>query len=144
MKLSEFVQKMFKDFLLIFASIIIVITILRQMYDPNLAFDLKSIYIVMAFSFLSALMGFILYSPYDLSEKNMRIRMAIHFLTLEIVLIALASVFGIVTSASDGILLALQISVIYIFIRLLSWRNDKKEAQKINEKLKAFKKNVYE
>lgn len=141
MKLSEFVQKMIKDFLLIFASIIIVITFLRQLYAPKLAFDLKSIYIVMAFSFLSALMGFILYSPYELSEKNMRVRMAIHFLTLEIVMIALGSVFGIVTSASDVVLLALQIAVIYILIRLLSWRKDKKEAQKINEKLKAFKKN---
>jgi O-antigen/teichoic acid export membrane protein len=132
-----------KDFLIIFAAIIIIITILRQMYYPDLVFDLKSIYIIMAFSFISALMGFILYSPNDLSEKNIRIRMAIHFFTLEILLIVLASVFDIVNSTVDGFILALQIAVIYFLVRLLSWQKDKKEAQKINEKLKALKKDIY-
>jgi energy-coupling factor transporter transmembrane protein EcfT len=132
-----------KDFLIIFAAIIIIITILQQMYYPDLVFDLKSIYIIMAFSFISALMGFILYSPNDLSEKNIRIRMAIHFFTLEILLIVLASVFDIVNSTVDGFILALQIAVIYFLVRLLSWQKDKKEAQKINEKLKALKKDIY-
>ncbi|WP_338449498.1 DUF3021 family protein [Niallia oryzisoli] len=142
MKTTTFAQKMIKDFLIIFACIIIMITFLRQIYYPHMAFDLESIYIIMAFSFLSALMGFILYSPNDRSEKNMRIRMGIHFFTLEILLIALGSVFEIVNNVLDGIIMAGQIAVIYIFVRLLSWQKDKKEAQKINEKLKAFRKNV--
>ncbi|MGA9224840.1 MAG: DUF3021 family protein [Mesobacillus sp.] len=140
MKLSQFAQKMMKDFLIIFASIIIIITLLRQMYDPNLAFDLKSIYILMAFSFISAVTGFILYSPNDMSEKEIRLRIAIHFFALEILLIFLASVFEIVNSAADGIILALQIAVIYIVVRLLSWRNDQREAQQINERLNALRK----
>ncbi|USK56229.1 DUF3021 domain-containing protein [Cytobacillus solani] len=144
MKLSEFIRDMVKDFLIIFASIIIIITILRQIYDPTMAFDLKSIYIIMAFSFLSVLMGFILYSPNDISEKNMRIRRVIHFFTLEILLITLGIVLGIVKSGLDVIIFALQIAVIYIIVRLLSWQNDKKEARKINEKLKTFKKNSNE
>ncbi|AZU64735.1 DUF3021 family protein [Neobacillus mesonae] len=142
MTLSKFVQKMMKDFLIIFACIIIMITILRQIYYPDLSFDLKSIYIIMGFSFLSALIGFILYAPHDLSEKKMRIRMTIHFFALEILLIALASVFDIVTSALDGVILALQIALIYTLVRFLSWKNDKKEAKKITEKLKALKKDV--
>lgn len=142
MKLSEFVKKVIKDFLLIFALIIIIITILRQVYYPNEAFDLQSIYIIMAFAFLSALIGFILYSPTDVSEKNMRIRLILHFCTLEILLIALSSVFGIVESPSDGIILAVQIAVIYFIVRFLSWKKDQKEAQQINEKLNAWKKDV--
>ncbi|WP_042348120.1 DUF3021 family protein [Bacillus massiliigorillae] len=144
MKMSEFVREMIKDFLIIFAFIIIMITILRQIYYPNMAFDLKSIYIIMAFSFLSALTGFIVYSPNDISEKKMRMKIIIHFLTLEILLIALSLILGIVNSALDVIILALEIAVIYILVRLLSWQNDKKEAQKINEKLKSFKKDIYE
>lgn len=140
--MSEFVQKMIKDCLIIFASIIIIITILRQIYYPYMTFDLKSIYIIMAFSFISTILGFILYSPNDISEKKMRIRIAIHFFTLEILLIVLASVFDIVNSTTDGIILSLQIAAIYILVRLLSWKNDKKEAQQINEKLKAFKQDV--
>ncbi|GIN86152.1 hypothetical protein J6TS2_25380 [Heyndrickxia sporothermodurans] len=141
MKLSEFIQNIIRNFLIIFASIIIIITILRQIYYPNMAFDLMSIYIIIAFSFLSALTGFILYSPNEISEKKMRIKMAIHFFTLEILLITLGSILGILKSGLDVIIIALQIAVIYIIVRLLSWKNDIKEAQKINEKLKTFKKN---
>ena len=141
MKLSEFVQSIIRDFLMIFASIIIIITILRQIYYPNMAFDLKSIYIIIAFSFLSALTGFILYAPNEISEKKMRIKMAIHFFTLEILLITLGSIFGILKSGLDVLIMALQIAVIYIIVRLLSWKSDIKEAKKINEKLKTFKKN---
>ncbi|MED3656017.1 DUF3021 family protein [Heyndrickxia sporothermodurans] len=141
MKLSEFVQNIIRDFLIIFASIIIIITILRQIYYPDMAFDLKSIYIIIAFSFLSALTGFILYSPNEISEKKLRLKIVIHFFTLEILLITLAGIFGIVKSGLDVIIIALQIAVIYIIVRLLSWKNDIKEAKKINEKLKTFKKN---
>lgn len=141
MKFSEFVQNIIRDFLIIFASLIIIITILRQIFYPNMAFDLKSIYIIISFSFLSALTGFILYSPNKISEKKMRIKIAIHFFTLEILLITLSSIFDIVKSGLDVIIIALQIAVIYIIVRLLSWKNDIKEAQKINEKLKTFKKN---
>lgn len=80
-KFSEFVQSIIWNFLIIFASILFIIAILRQRYYPNIAFDLKSIYIIIAFSFLSALMGFILYSPNEISEKKMRIKIAIHLFT---------------------------------------------------------------
>lgn len=144
MKFSEFVQKIVKDFLTIFASITIINTILRQIYSPNLALDLKSIYIIMAFSFISALIGIILYPLNNISETKMRIRIAIHFFTLELILIALGSILEIVNNTLDVIILVLEIAFIYILVRLLSWKNDKKDAKKINEKLKAFKKDVYQ
>jgi len=139
MKLSEFLQRIIKNGLIIFASIIMILTILRQLYTPNIPFDLNSIYIIMGFSFLGALTGIILYSPNEISEKNMRIRRTIHFITLELLLIALSIIFQIVNSTIEVIVLALQIAVIYFIVRLLTWRHDKKEAQKINEKLKALK-----
>lgn len=140
MRLTEFMQKIVKDFLIIFAAIIIILTFLRQLYLPGSAFDLESIYIIMAFSLLSALLGFILYTPNDINEKEMRLRIVIHFLTLEILLISLASIFSLVNSAPEAVILAVQIAVIYILVRLLSWQKDKKDAMQINEKLQALKK----
>jgi len=142
MKLGGFVKEIIKDSLIIFASIIIIITILRQIFYPDMAFDLKSIYIIMAFSLIGALTGFILYSPHDLSEKQIRIRIVIHFFALEIILIALAIIIGIVNNALSVIILALEIAVIYVIVRLLSWQNDKKVAKSINEKLMALKKDI--
>jgi len=74
----------------------------------------------------------------------MRIRIIIHFFTLEILLIVLGSAINIVNDALGVISLALQIAVIYIIVRLLSWQNDKKDVKKINEKLKLMKKELGE
>ncbi|RHW36162.1 DUF3021 family protein [Lysinibacillus yapensis] len=144
MKITGFLQKIIKNFLLIFAAIMIMMTVLRQLYEPTVPFDIKEIYIVMAFSFLSALLGFILYTPSNPSEKKMRFRVVLHFIVLETLLIALCIVFRIVGNLLEAIILALQVAAVYILVRLLSWKNDKKEAEKINEKLKAFKKDAYE
>lgn len=142
MKLSEFVKEIIRDFFTIFGSIIIMITILRQFFYPDMAFDLKSIYTIMTFSVIGALIGFILYSRNDLSEKQTRIRIAIHFLALEIILISLGIFIGVINSALSAIILGLEIAVVYIIVRLLAWQNDKKVANSINEKLKSLKKDI--
>ncbi|MEK4519524.1 DUF3021 family protein [Paenibacillus sp. FSL H8-0122] len=142
MKRSEVVKDIIRDFLVIFASIIIIITVLRQIFMPELAFDLISIYTIMGFSLLGALTGMMLYAPNGVSEQAMRVRILIHFLLLEILLIALASLIGVVASVSAALLLALQIAVVYSIVRLLSYEKDKKEAEQINERLKAVKQDI--
>jgi len=142
MKYSELIKGMIRDFLIIFASIIIIITILRQIFAPDANFELKTIFIIMAFSFLGALTGIILYTPHAISENKMRLRVIFHFFFLEALLISLAVLLNLVYSTSDILLLALQIAVVYVIVRLLTYKNDKKEAQKINERLRTFKKEV--
>ncbi|MBD8500231.1 DUF3021 family protein [Paenibacillus arenosi] len=142
MKLSQFIKETIRDFFTIFGSIIIIITLLRQFFHPDLAFDLKSIYTIMTFSMIGALLGFIMYSRKDLSEKQTRVRIAIHFIALEIILISLGIIIGVINSPLSVIILALQVAVVYVIVRLLAWHNDKKVANSINEKLKSFKKNI--
>ncbi|WP_339252214.1 DUF3021 family protein [Paenibacillus sp. FSL P2-0136] len=142
MKRSEVVKDIIRDFLVIFASIIIIITVLRQIFMPELAFDLISIYTIMGFSLLGALTGMMLYAPNEVSEQAMRVRIVIHFLLLEILLIALASLIGVIASVSAALLFALQIAVVYAIVRLLSYEKDKKEAEQINERLKAVKQEI--
>ncbi|ETT54139.1 hypothetical protein C162_04804 [Paenibacillus sp. FSL R7-269] len=144
MKRSEVAKDIIRDFLVIFASIIIIITVLRQIFIPELAFDLISIYTIMGFSLLGALTGLMLYAPEEVSERAMRVRIVIHFLLLELLLITLASLIGAVASVSAALLFALQIAVVYAIVRLLSYEKDKKEAGQINERLKAVKQEVRE
>lgn len=144
MKRSEYAREIIRDFLIIFASIIIIITVLRQIYMPELAFDLISIYTIMGFSLLGALTGLMLYAPDGVSEQAMRVRIVLHFVLLETLLVALASLIGVVASVSAALLLALQIAIIYAIVRLLSYEKDKKEAARINERLKAVKQEVRE
>ncbi|WP_339289946.1 DUF3021 family protein [Paenibacillus sp. FSL W8-0187] len=142
MKYSELIKEMIRDFLIIFASIIIIITILRQIYAPDASFELNTIFTIMPFSFLGALTGIILYTPHAISENKMRLRVILHFFFLETLLISLAVLLNLVYGTFDILLLALEIAVVYAIVRLLTYKNDKKEAQKINERLKTFKNEV--
>jgi len=140
MKYSGLIKEIIRDFLIVFASIMIIIAILRQIYAPDASFELNTIFTIMAFSFLGALTGIILYTPYPISENKMRLRVVFQFLFLEFILVLLAVRLKLVYTTFDILLLALQIAAVYAIVRLLTYRNDKKEAQKINERLKAFKK----
>lgn len=142
MKYSKLIKELIRDFLIIFASIIIIIAILRQIYVPDASFELKAIFTIMVFSFLGALTGIILYTPHAISENKMRLRVILHFLFLEFLLISLAVLLNLVYGTFDILLLALEIAVVYAIVRLLTYKNDKKEAQKINERLKTFKDEV--
>ncbi|GBF72821.1 hypothetical protein PA598K_01090 [Paenibacillus sp. 598K] len=139
MKRSELIKETMRDFLLIFASITIIIAILRQIFAPDADFELKTIFILMAFSFLGSLTSILLYSPHAISESRMRLRVIFHFLFLEVLLVSLAVVLQLVYGAFEILVLALQIAAVYVIVRLLTYKNDKKEAEKINERLKAFK-----
>ncbi|CAM4453995.1 DUF3021 family protein [Paenibacillus tarimensis] len=139
MKYSGLIKEMIRDFLLIFASIMIIMAILRQIYAPDASFELHSIFTIMAFSFLGVLTGIILYTPHAISENQMRFRVIFHFLFLEVLLISMAVLLNLVYTTSGILLLAVQIAVVYAIVRLLTYRNDKKEAQKINDRLKTFK-----
>ncbi|MEK4439007.1 DUF3021 family protein [Paenibacillus sp. FSL K6-2862] len=142
MKYSGLIKEILRDFLLIFASIMIIITTLRQIYAPDAGFELKMIFIIMAFSFLGALTGIILYTPHAISESKMRFRVFLHFFILETLLISVAVLLNLVNGTFSILLLAVEIAAVYGIVRLLTYMNDKKEAQKINERLRTFKKEV--
>lgn len=128
-QLNDFVKRVIHHFLLIFASIIIIITLMRQWFNSGMAFDLKSIYIILAFSFVSALVGYML--P--------RMRRIFHFIILESILISVALITGIAGNVSSVLILAVQIALIYAIVLLLTWRSDKKVAARINEALQGMK-----
>jgi len=139
MKYFGLIKELIRDFLIIFASIMIIIAILRQIYAPDSSFELNTIFTILAFSFLGALTGIILYIPHSISENKMRLWVVFHFLFLEAILISLAVILNFVYTTSGILLLALQIAVVYAIVRLLAYKSDKKEAQMINERLKTFK-----
>jgi hypothetical protein len=139
MKLADYIKKLIRDYLIIFAIIVIFITVLRQIFSPNEYFELKNIFIYMICALAGDLPSLIFYSPKEIPEKEMRLRMIIHFVILEVVILTLANYMGWVAGIPGTIVLAFQIAVIYVLVGFLSWRDDRKTAHKINEKLKAMK-----
>lgn len=139
MKLTDFIKKLIRDYFIIFAIIVICITLLRQIFSPDAYFKTKDIFIYMVGALLGDLPSLLFYSPREIPEKEMRLRSMIHFVMLEAVLLIFGNVLGLVNGILNTVIFAIQIAVIYVFVRFLAFIDDRKAANGINEKLKAMK-----
>lgn len=140
MSMMDFIKRLVRSFFIIFAVVVILMTLLRQVFTDQRILELRDIYIYMACSLAADLTSFIMYSKRELSERETRIRMLLQFFTLEAVLLTLAAVTGWVSGAQDMIVLAIQIAIVAVIVRFVSFRGDQKAADSINEKLKAMDK----
>ena len=139
MKLIDYIKRLVRDYFTIFAMIVITITLLRQVFVPNELLRLTDIFNYMICALAGDLPSLIFYSPKELSEQEMRLRIVIHFVILEAVILTLANVMGWATGLIDTAFLAAQVAFIYIIVRVLIWTDDRKAANRINERLKALK-----
>lgn len=144
MEFTDYLKRFIRNYLIIFASIVIANTILRQIFIPDIKLELKTIYIYMICAMIGNLPSLIFYSAKEISEKGMRIRFAVHFVVLEGAILITANLLGWVTDILNTTILFVQIAGIYGLIRLLSVREDKKTANRINERLKKLKENLNE
>ena len=90
----------------------------------------------MIFSALGALPSLVLTIHKNCSERVMRIRIVIHFVLLETIIMLAAVVLEIVTGLEGAIELSIEVVLVYLMVHLLSWNRDKKTAAAINEGLR--------
>lgn len=69
--------------------------------------------------------------------------MIIHFILLEAVILIFGDIMGIISGVVEYLTLAIEIIVIYVIVKFITWRSDLATAKKINEKLKNLK-NIHE
>ncbi len=139
MRLSDYIKRMIHTYFIVFAIIVITLTVLRQIFAPELGFELKDIYMYMVCAFVSVLPGFILYSGREISEKERRLRILLHFAALETVILTLANVMGWVNGVQKTLFLGIQVLVIYLMVCLVFWLDNRQTANKINKKLELLK-----
>ncbi|MBI9012634.1 MAG: DUF3021 family protein [Clostridiales bacterium] len=137
--MTYIIKKLVRDYFIIFGCIIFIITHLRLLFSPQ-PFDLGFILDVMLFALLGDLLSLILYSPKEISEKELKMRYIIHFISLEIVLLSFGYVGGYVTEPLAMMIFAAQIAIIYLLIRFLGYRSDKNITDQINKRLNELKK----
>ena len=65
--------------------------------------------------------------------------MIIHFILLETVILIFGGIMGIISGFGEYLIFAIEIVVIYVIVRFITWRGDLATAKKINEKLKNLK-----
>ncbi|MGG4396378.1 DUF3021 family protein [Paenibacillus thiaminolyticus] len=146
MNFSEILKRLARDYLLIFAGIVICVSLLNHLYAVMNALDasefslgLRHIYAIMMCALVGVLPSLIFYFPSTISEKGMRMRILIHFIIVEAVLLIFTNRMGWVTGAAGATILAVEIAIIYMLVRLLGWNNDRQVVKEINEQLKQLR-----
>jgi hypothetical protein len=132
MEKSKYVRDFIVDYFVIF-GIIILLTLLLV---PNYNYTRTSILQIAIAALLGNFPGLILYDTDQLSLKAFRIRLMIHFLLIESIVLSFGLFIGIVTTASQFLTFSAEIAVIYLLVRLICWGGDKRTVNKINQKLK--------
>ena len=132
MEKSKYVRDFIMDYFVIF-GIIILLTLLLV---PNYNYTRTSILQIAIAALLGDFPGLILYDTDQLSLKAFRIRLMIHFLLIEAIILTFGLIIGIVATASQFLAFSAEIAVIYLLVRLICWGGDKRTVNKINQKLK--------
>ncbi len=132
MEKRNYVKEFIKDYFVIF-GVIILLTLLLV---PDFEFSRRSLSLIAAAALLGDFPGLILYDTDQLSLKSFRIRLIIHFLLIEVVILIFGCLMGIVTSATQSLIFSAEIAVIYLLVRLICWSGDKNTVNKINQRLK--------
>lgn len=139
MKAADYIKKLIRNYFVIFTVIVTSIAVLRQIFSPDEYFKSKDIFIYMLCALIGDLPSLIFYSSREIPEKEMRFRVSIHFMLLEAALLFFANGLGFINGTLSTIFLAIQIAIIYALVRFIIWMDDKKAANRINERLKAMK-----
>ncbi len=132
MEKKNWIRNFAIDYFVIFGLIVL----LTLLLVPNYNYTRTSILEIAVAALLGDLPGMILYDTDKLSLKAFRVRLILHFLLLEAVILSFGCFIGIVTTISQFMIFAVEIGVIYLLARLICWGGDKNTVNKINRKLK--------
>ncbi len=135
MKTSELIMQFIRQYFIIFGLLVIGLVVFTS---PALI-NRDYILLTMAFAALGDLPVFVFWSRSELSEKSMRLRTVIHFILLEAIILTFGGIAGVVPDLKGYFSFGIEIAVIYALVKFISWRGDRKTADKINEKLKSLK-----
>lgn len=140
MNLSDILKRMLHNFFVIVTGTLICFIIFCAHFFPDDLFGLDSLAAILLFAAAGDLPFLIFYSREELSEKQWQIRMVIHFIVLETVLLGLSVYLGWITNIyPHGVFMCMLITGVYLVVRFINWKIDTKTTSEINERLKTLK-----
>ncbi|RBP66779.1 DUF3021 family protein [Alkalibaculum bacchi] len=131
MKFLDLIRQLIRDYFVIFGILIIGTVFLTP---PN-TINRDYILLAMVFAAVGDLPSIVFWSKSELTENSRRLRILIHFILLEAVILIFGGITSIVSGFMEYLIFAIEIVVIYVIVRLITWRGDLATAKRINEKL---------
>lgn len=140
MEIKSLIHAMAKTFFIVTAGLVGSIAVFCSIFARDAAFGVNIFWRILLLAALTTLPSLVLYSPKELSKKEVLVRQAIHLAILLSILLYLGYVWDWVVM-SQPIQLAFYlflIIIVYLAVKLLVFQRDKKVADQLNIGLKKY------
>jgi len=131
MKRLDLFKAIIRNYFIIFTIIILGTALL----NPTHAFSFREIMLTAVFALAGDLPSLVYYSKGELSIKSRYVRMAIHFILLEAVILTFGNIMGQVSGVEQTVLFGLEVFGIYVLVGFINWLIDRKTASDINQQI---------
>lgn len=131
MKKKELISSVIRNYFIIFTVIIIGTALL----NPTHAFTFREVMLTALFALAGDLPSLVYYSKKEFSIRSKYVRMVIHFVLLEVVILTFGNIMGQVSGITQTTLFGVEVFGIYVLVGLFTWLIDRKTANDINQQL---------
>ncbi len=138
------IKRVMMSFFISVTLITLAMAIVGLIFEPHMIFGYEAFLSPLIFGAIASFPMLVFYSNKEQSMKEILLRSLIHFLLLEILILSNLYIFGILTSPSMALSLALTIFIINLAVHLVSYVHDKRAASEFNTALKKLQESIKE
>jgi hypothetical protein len=135
MKMKDLFGDIIRNYFIIFTVIIIGTALL----NPTHAFTFREVMLSALFALAGDLPSLVYYSKKEFSTKSKYLRMIIHIVLLEAVILTFGNIMGQVSGVEQTALFGIEVFGIYVLVGLFTWLIDRKIAYDINQQLSSIR-----
>lgn len=141
MPLKEIAKNMIRDYFIITTAILICTIIFCSFFNPEAAFALEDLKIILLLGAWTDLPTLLYYSKRELTGKEFEIRFVIQIVMIALIVVCTLSSMGWMDSGNltEIAVVIGQVCAVSALIRYGFWRKDKSLSDKINQRLSEIK-----
>lgn len=138
MELKEFLKKRAVDFLMIQAGITLSVGVIGSLSHSTTYITPYAFFMPFVYAFFCILPSFVVYSPTELSIRQMAVRKVIQFLLIELVTLLISYLIGTLHSTFVCIAIVLAVAVVYAAINLIDYLTLKSDTDSMTKKIQSI------
>ena len=140
MELRELIKRLVISYPIIYGCSMMVTFVFCMIFYPDSVFGVDYFGKMFLFALAGDLPSLVFYSKRELSHKEWMVRIIIHLLLLEGVLLVIGRFMGLHDNMVEGIVFFFIVLAVYVVVRLLVFSDDERQAKEINKALEERKK----
>lgn len=140
MELRELIKKLVISYPIIYGCSMMATFVFCLVFNPDWVFGLDYLGEMFLFALAADLPSLVFYSKRELSHKELMVRIIIHLLLLEGVLLVIGRLMGLHDNITEGIFFFFIVLAVYVVVWLLVFSDAARQAKEINKALEERKK----